>query len=241
MRFCGLGNTCLAEQRLNEAVSAFAQAIANDPFGIHVSPQSFFGRASAYQSLGKLPEAIADYSEAIRVSPHFREAYLKRGTAWLQLARQHRQEGNVHQAEPALHQAEADLQAFASMVDTLEMSAAAKFLAVETERGYLCYALGHPEDAAQSLAVINGLRQLSETPENQQPADATGLRRELSGIAGDLMRLLVKLCDIPGDARSLATDDREQARECLGRAITLDPGRAKAARSDFQWFESGAS
>ena len=45
---------------------------------------SFANRGQAYQSEGKLDNAIADYSQAIRIDPQYAYAYANRGSAFQQ-------------------------------------------------------------------------------------------------------------------------------------------------------------
>ena len=43
---------------------------------------AYYNRGIAWQAKGQLDEAIADYSEAIRLNPKFVRAYYNRGIAW---------------------------------------------------------------------------------------------------------------------------------------------------------------
>ncbi len=46
---------------------------------------AYNNRGSAYRKNDQIKEAIADYTEAIRLKPDFVDAYNNRGLAWLQL------------------------------------------------------------------------------------------------------------------------------------------------------------
>lgn len=65
------------------AIGAFTQVIALKLSAVH----AWFGRGFAHAMCGDLEKAVADYSEALRLDPHYAAAYHNRSAAYRQLGR----------------------------------------------------------------------------------------------------------------------------------------------------------
>ena len=70
------------------AIEAFTQTIALKPSSVH----AWFARGFARASRGNLEEAIADYTEALRLDPRYAAAYQNRSATY-------RQQGKLDLAE----------------------------------------------------------------------------------------------------------------------------------------------
>jgi tetratricopeptide (TPR) repeat protein len=74
----GRGTTLSATGRYEEAIECLTRSV-----GWAADADVYIERAIAYRKTGHLTEAIADYGEAIRLSPSNSDAYFDRGNAWL--------------------------------------------------------------------------------------------------------------------------------------------------------------
>ena len=77
--YCELGEKYLAEERYEQAVLAYTEAIAHDA----ESASAYAGRGDAYLALGNLDAATKDYEQAVRFDPKNPELYEKLGDAYI--------------------------------------------------------------------------------------------------------------------------------------------------------------
>ena len=85
--------TLLKQGSYAEAIPYFTQAIARKP-----EYRSYFGRAGAYQHMEKLDQAIADYTQAIRLNPAVGMPYHERAVCLARLGRDDQAFGDYNKA-----------------------------------------------------------------------------------------------------------------------------------------------
>lgn len=73
------GNVLMHLGRLDAAIDSFGRSIAEDPLA-----RVYFDRGFAHELQGDLPQAIADYTEAIRLDPELVAAVFARGQVYQQ-------------------------------------------------------------------------------------------------------------------------------------------------------------
>ncbi len=88
------GNSLQEAGRYKEAIDAYSQAIALDPWNAYV----YYCRGSAYDDLENYKRAIKDYGRAIELNPQYSEAYNDRGLAYSNLNRYERAIADFDQA-----------------------------------------------------------------------------------------------------------------------------------------------
>ncbi len=72
------GLSCLNSRRFEEAISAFSEAIEEDPR----SAEAYINRGIAWYHKGEPDHAIADFKRALEIDPEFEKAYYNRAVAW---------------------------------------------------------------------------------------------------------------------------------------------------------------
>ncbi len=91
----------LAHDRAKKQVEQYAEAIRQDPH----NAANYFHRGRAYQRLRNLDQALADFTDAIRLSPQSSQFYLARASLYMLMNKPVLAEADVktaHAADPTL-------------------------------------------------------------------------------------------------------------------------------------------
>lgn len=217
------GNAFLGQSDFEQAIREFTAAISCDPCAflpyrdqlpiglkdkpfdpcdeIYTSPKSFFNRASALQGQGNVQDAIDDYTRAIDLCPQFHGAYNNRSAAFIQIAIQHRRDGNLAEAEQALVKARADLEQIHAITASLDVFEASNLIFIKTELGSLRIESGQTEKAVEDLGgAVVVLRALCDTV-SQETTSHRQAARNLCGNIGLRISGVMNSCD-PETCRS---------------------------------------
>jgi len=77
------GNNAIKENKIDDALRIYTSALTTDPLNGLTNAKIYFNRSIAYAKLKKLPEAIEDCSQAIRLDDNYIKAYLRRAKLYM--------------------------------------------------------------------------------------------------------------------------------------------------------------
>lgn len=80
-KYCEEGRHRSAENRHDEAITAYGRSIRIDP-----SVEAYSGRSTSYAATGRDEDALADLNRAILLSPRYAPAYMGRGAIYFRKA-----------------------------------------------------------------------------------------------------------------------------------------------------------
>lgn len=80
------GNNAYAAGKLKEAYSLYTEALEIDPNNKSVNAKLFFNRATVCSRQGRLNEAVADCSSALKFDENYRKALLQRAKCYMELS-----------------------------------------------------------------------------------------------------------------------------------------------------------
>ncbi|XP_054156109.1 dnaJ homolog subfamily C member 7-like [Oppia nitens] len=77
------GNDALKDNKVEDAVRIYTEALTTDPLNTLTNAKIYFNRSIAYAKLKKLNEAIDDCSSALKLDENYFKAYLRRGKLYI--------------------------------------------------------------------------------------------------------------------------------------------------------------
>lgn len=223
-----LGQKYLSEMNYSEAIAAFTEAIRLDPNDI----QAYFGRAQAYEALGKHDEAKEDYTAVIEKAedmPYLQaQAYAGRAEINETLAETVSAELDYNKAIALLEQDDAGKK---EEID----SETVKALLIRTLYRHAAVCIGL-ELRDKALADYDRLEQLGE--------DVTNARDELNDIPADAGADAETPADTETESSSGTQETGEEPasrEESAATEAQTDPGKKEPAASSTSVSSSTSS